>query len=274
MITSIAEKIPLADGNSMPGYGYGCYKLKGDELRMALTAAWEAGYRLFDTAAFYENEDEVGKALGQRGRQDYFLVSKIWPTAFGNPVKALDGSLARLGVDYLDAYLLHWPGTDARARLRAYEILLREKEKGKIRSLGVSKFLEHHLGELKREFGKYPPVNQIEVHPSHQEKPLCAFCAREDIAIMAWAPLGRAAGLSDPVVAEIASQIGKSSAQVILRWHIQENRIPIPKSAHARRIVENASVFDFELSEEQMRKIAGLDRPEGRMGANPDTFGG
>lgn len=274
MITSIAQRIPLSDGNQMPGYGYGCYKAKGEELLMALVASWQAGYRLYDTAAFYENEHTVGRGLAQHQRGDYFLISKIWPTTFANPVKALDESLKRLDADYLDAYLLHWPGIDAPLRLRAYEVLLKEREKGKIRSLGVSNFLEHHLVELNKEFGKFPPINQIEVHPSHQEKDLCAFCAREEIAVMAWGPLGRGAGLSDPVIEAIARQTGRTAVQVILRWHVQENRIPIPKSVHAQRILENASVFDFTLSEEQIAKINGLDRPDGRTGANPDTFGG
>lgn len=274
MITSISEKIGLSDGNQMPGFGYGCYKAKGEELLMALTVAWQTGYRLYDTAAFYENEQTVGQGLEVLRRDEYFLVSKIWPKAFANPIRALDSSLKELDVEYLDGYLLHWPGTDSRQMLYAYECLLKEKEKGKIVSLGVSNFLEHHLRQIKAEFGLYPPINQIEVHPAHQEKALCAFCADQQIAVMAWGPLGRGHGLSDPRIIAIAKNVGKSPAQVILRWHIQQNRVPIPKSVHADRIKENADVFDFSLSAEQLAVIDGLDRPDGRTGANPDTFGG
>lgn len=274
MLTSIAEKLNLSDGSSMPGYGYGCYKARGEELLMALETAWQTGYRLFDTAAYYENEKTVGQGLNTYQRTEYFLISKIWPTSFANPVKALDKSLNELGCGYLNAYLLHWPGTDLALMLSAYESLLKEKEKGKLRSLGVSNFLIHHLEEIKRQFGAYPPINQIEVHPWHQEKDVCGFCSRNQILVMAWSPLGRGHDLSDPVIEKIAKQVGKTAAQVILRWHIQENRVPIPKSVHSKRIVENAQVFDFSLSEENMTEIDALDKPDGRTGANPDTFGG
>lgn len=274
MITSIGERIPLSDGNHMPGYGFGCYKAEGEELLTALAAAWQAGYRLYDTAAFYGNERTVGQALNPYNSEEYFIISKIWPTAFDNPVKALDQSLKELGAEYLDGYLIHWPGLDSALMLSVYEKLLREKEKGKIHSLGVSNFLRRHLEQIKTEFGHYPPINQIEVHPWYQEKDLCEFCAKEQIVVMAWSPLGRGNELLDPEILKIAKQTRKTVAQVILRWHIQENRVPIPKSVHAQRIIENAQVFEFGLSEEQMKILNGLDRPDGRRGPNPDTFGG
>lgn len=274
MITNISERIPLLDGNRMPGYGFGCYKAEGEELRMALAAAWLADYHLYDTAAFYKNEATVGEGLRQYERSEYFLISKLWPTGFDNPIRELEASLKALGMEYLDSYLLHWPGLKQARMLSAYEILLREQEKGKIRTLGVSNFLEHHLLEIRAEFGSFPALNQIEIHPWYQQKALCEFCAANGISVMAWSPLGRGSELSDTKICEIAKQTGKSAAQVILRWHVQENRVPIPKSVHARRIAENADIFDFSLSELQMKSINELDRADGRRGADPDTFGG
>lgn len=274
MINSIAQQIDLNDGNRMPGYGFGCYKLKGEELLMALACAWKAGYRLYDTAAFYDNEEGVGKGLRLYPPDAYFLVSKIWPTAFDQPVKALDASLKKLGRDYLDAYLLHWPGTSQKLMLSAWESLLREQEKGKIRSLGVSNFLERHLEEIHKAFDHYPPLNQIEIHPYHQEKDLCAYCQKREIAVMAWAPLGRGIELKDPEIDAIARKLGKKPGQVILRWQLQGDKIPIPKSSHAERIIENAHVFDFTLDQAQMEAIDGLNRPDGRTGADPDSFAG
>lgn len=274
MIERTAQKIDLNDRVRMPGYGFGCYKIKGEPLLAALATAWEAGYRLYDTAAFYDNEETVGQALAGKPLDEYFLVSKIWPTSFGQPVKTLDTSLKKLGRDYLDGYLLHWPGTDARLMLNAYETLLREKEKGKIRTLGVSNFLERHLEELKKEFDLYPSLNQIEIHPWHQEKNLSEFCQKRGITVMAWAPLGRGHDVKDDAIVAIAREVGKTPAQVILRWQIQGDKVAIPKSAHADRIIENSRVFDFSLDNAQMAAIDKLNRPDGRTGADPDTFAG
>lgn len=274
MITSIDQKIDLNDGNKMPGYGFGCYKIKGEQLLMAIATAWEAGYRLYDTAAYYENEEEVGQALRLHPLDAYFLVTKIWPTAFDQPVKALDSSLKRLGRDYLDAYLLHWPGTNQKLMLTAWETLLREKEKGKIHSLGVSNFLERHLEEIHRTFDHYPALNQIEIHPYHQEKDLVNFCQKRQIGVMAWAPLGRGIELKDPRIEKIAKTLDKTASQVILRWQVQGDKIAIPKSAHPERIRLNAEVFDFELNPDQMAELDSMNRADGRTGADPDTFAG
>lgn len=274
MIENIAQRISLSDGNKMPGYGFGCYKIKGEELLMALATAWQAGYRLYDTAVFYDNEETVGQGLKGRPLAEYFLISKIWPTDFGNPVKTLDASLKKLGRDYLDAYLLHWPGTNQKLRLATYEALLREREKGKIRTLGVSNFLEKHLEEIKANFGAYPMINQIEIHPYHQEKDLCEYCQKRQITVMAWSPLGRGIELKDPQINELAKTLGKTASQVILRWQIQGDKVAIPKSAHAERIIANAQVFDFALDRAQMAVLDSLNRANGRTGADPDTFAG
>lgn len=269
MIASIAQPVKLNDGATMPGYGFGCYKAHGDELAAAIDVAYGSGYRMFDTAAYYENEETVGAAL--KLFPSVYLVSKIWPTEFSHPVQALDTSLKKLQRDFLDGYLLHWPGRDEKAMLNAWERLLREMEKGKIKTLGVSNCEIMHLEWLQRSFGHWPAVNQIEVHPFYQHRELCEFCQERQIAVTAWAPLGRGKNLENDTLEQIAAAVGKSAAQVTLRWHIQENRIPIPKSVHGERIVANADVFDFSLTPEQMAAIDALELPNeaGRTGKDP-----
>lgn len=269
MIESSAGTAALNDGKTMPGYGFGCYKAHGDELALALHAASAAGYRMIDTAAFYENEETVGAVL--KKLPPVYLVSKIWPTSFDSPVAALDQSLKKLQRDILDGYLLHWPGRDQRAMLSTWEKLLREQEKGKIGTLGVSNFEIFHLDILHKSFGHWPAVNQIEVHPSYQHRDLCHFCRDKGIAITAWAPLGRGKNLENPGLAEIAKAAGKSPAQIVLRWHIQKNHIAIPKSVHPDRIAANADVFDFSLNDAQMAAIDALEVPNegGRTGKDP-----
>lgn len=274
MIEKIDQTLELNDGHRMPGYGFGCYKIKGEELKMALTTAWEAGYRLFDTAAFYDNEETVAKGLNIRPITEYFLISKIWLNGYGNPVKALDDSLRKLGRDYLNGYLLHWPGTDEKAMLSTYEKLLREKEKGKIRSLGVSNFLERHIDAIHSAFDQYPAINQIEAHPYFPQKDLVEYCQKRNIAVMAWAPLGRGVELKDTRVEKIAKETGKTAGQVLLRWQVQGNKIPIPRSAHSDRIILNAQVFDFSLSDAQMSVLDAMNKAGGRTGPDPATFNG
>lgn len=274
MITGMDEKIALNDGNRMPGFGYGCYKARGRELLAALAAAWEAGYRLFDTAAFYDNEETVGQGLAGYPAEEYFLISKIWPTDFDRPAEALAASLKKLGRDCLDGYLLHWPGPDEKRMLTAWEAFLREKEKGRIRSLGASNFLERHLEAVNREFGHFPAINQIESHPFFSHRDLAGYCRHRSIAVMAWAPLGRGDAMRNATILEIAADARKTPAQVILRWQIQGGKVAIPKSVHPARIRENADVFDFALTDGQMRAIDSLDRPSGNFGANPATFAG
>lgn len=180
MIENISALLRLNDGMEMPGFGFGCYKASGPELALAVREAVACGYRYIDTAAYYNNEDTVGEALRQSGqpRETLFVLSKIWPTDFAEPVRALEQSLKLLGLDYLDGCLLHWPGLDDARRLRAFEQLLRQKEQGKIRVLGVSNFLAEHLSEMRDTFGFWPALNQIEVHPLFSQAGLCRFCAQ------------------------------------------------------------------------------------------------
>ena len=276
MIDSLQGAIELRGGFKMPGYGYGCYKAEGEDLEKALLYALNLGYRLVDTAAFYKNEATVGATIKKSGigRDQLFIVSKIWPSSFENARAALDASLKALQLDYLDAYLLHWPGLDERARYHAWETLLRESEKGKIRMPGVSNFLEHHLESLHDNFKQWPGINQIEVHPDFQEFGLCNFCEKREIAIMSWSPLGRGNVLENPVLVEIGKKYNKTAPQVALRWQVQMAYVPLPKSVHDSRIRENADIFDFTLSGEDMKAIKSLDLPDdrGRIGKNPDKW--
>lgn len=276
MIDSIQGEFVLRGGVKMPGYGYGCYRAEGEKLYAALLCALATGYRLVDTAHFYNNEDIVGRALKKAaiGREKIFVVSKIWPAQFDNPVKALDGSLSALGLDYLDGYLLHWPGLDEKTRFNAWEKLLREEEKGKIHALGVSNFLEHHLEGLHHQFHHWPVLNQIEIHPAFQEFGLCNFCHKREITVMGWSPLGRGNVLNNETLQRIGQAHSKSPAQVALRWQVQMNYIPLPKSVHDARVRENAEVFDFSLSDEEMSAIHALNLPDdkGKIGKSPDEY--
>ncbi len=276
MIEKISDTLELNDGNRMPGYGYGVYKATEDDVFKALPVALAAGYRQIDNASFYKNEKAVGAVLKgcKIGRDKLFIVSKIWPTQFGNPQKALDESLRDLGLEYLDAYLLHWPGLNHNLRLKAFETLLKEREKGKIRVLGVSNFMRWHLEDLYNHFNLWPAINQIEVHPHYQERELCDFCAQNKIQVVSWAPLGRGAATDIPQISEMAVAMNKTPAQIILRWQIQRNLVPIPKSVHPERILENADIFDFSLDESQMAIMTAIDLPggKGRTGKDPDIW--
>ncbi|MSS27787.1 aldo/keto reductase [Desulfovibrio sp. PG-178-WT-4] len=276
MVESISATVRLNDGADMPGFGFGCYKASGPELALAVREAVACGYRYIDTAAYYHNEDTVGEALRHSGlaRETLFVLSKIWPTDFDEPVRALDRSLKLLGLDYLDGYLLHWPGLDSARRLRAFEQLLRRKEEGKIRVLGVSNFLEEQLSELRDVFGFWPAINQIEVHPLFSQAALCRFCARCGIQVVSWSPLGRGREMENPAVRGLAADLGKTPAQILLRWHLEKGLLPIPKSVHAERVRENAAVFDFRLTPEQVAVLDGIELPDcrGRMGPDPLSY--
>lgn len=273
MLKNIEGKVLLRSGVEMPGYGFGVYKAHGRELIHAVDYALGCGYRYIDTASFYENEEDLGQALKKCGlpRDQLFVLSKIWPTQFSNPRKALEESLHKLGLERLDGYLLHWPGLNESLRLKTFEYLLEAREKGLIAVAGVSNFLVPHLDELHRHFGIWPDINQIEVHPLFQQKELRKYCREKEIHVVSWSPLGRGHSLALPRIDSIARQVERSPAQVILRWQIQQDLTPIPKSVHEARIRENAQVFDFELDARQMESIDALDLPDhqGRTGKDP-----
>lgn len=275
MIHSLQETVTLNCGVEMPGFGLGCFKAKGEEAVNAIAWAVETGYRLFDTAARYENERDVGRGIRACGvpRERLFVVTKIWPAMFDKPDEALVRSLTELDIGYLDAVLLHWPGMDRNLRLRAWEAILNAVEKKMVRCAGVSNFQPEHLDDLISAYGVVPAINQIELHPWYREAALVEYCRRHSIAVEAWGPIlhghiGEMSGLD-----EIAGNCRRTPAQVMLRWHLQNGIIPIPKSSNRERIAENARLFDFALNQEDMCAIDAMDCGR-HFGSDPYAYGG
>lgn len=256
----------------MPRFGLGVYKMTNKEEAVnAMITAIDAGYKAIDTAAVYENEREVGEAVrnSKMKREDLFITSKVWNTdqGYDETLRAFEASLERLGFDYLDLYLTHWavPGK-YEDTYRAIQRLYDEKM---VRAIGVSNHHEHHLERILAKANTKPMVNQIELHPQLTQEPLRAFCADQEIAVTSWSPLARGRLLEAPVLAEIAAGYNKTIAQVIIRWHLQQDLIVIPKSVTPSRIVENADVYDFSLAAEEVKAIGNLNQ-DWRTGTNPD----
>jgi 2,5-diketo-D-gluconate reductase A len=267
--------LTMNDGRSIPQIGYGCWQIPEDKSPGLVGDALKAGYRLIDTAAAYGNEAEVGKGVRDSGvpRGEIFVTTKLWNDRQGpDAAKAFEESLNKLGLDYVDLYLIHWPCPQRRLFVETWKAMIALRDAGKIKSIGVSNFTDEHLATLVGETGVTPAVNQIELHPYFQRQDAHAADKARGIVTEAWSPLGRGEELKDPVIAEIAKAHGKSPAQVILRWHIQIGVVVIPKSANPQRIVENISIFDFTLSPEEMERIGTLDKPSGRIGPDPATF--
>ncbi|MEU1666709.1 aldo/keto reductase [Streptomyces sparsogenes] len=267
--------VTLNNGVQIPQLGFGVFQVPDAETAAAVTAALEAGYRSIDTAAIYGNESGVGKALAGSGiaRDDLFITTKLWNSdqGYDATLKAFDASLDKLGLDYVDLYLIHWP-TPARDLYReSWKAIEKLAADGRIRAAGVSNFQPAHLRRLLEGADLVPVVNQIELHPGLQQHELRALHADLNIVTEAWSPLAQGAVLGDDAITTIAAQHGKSPAQVVLRWHLQLGNIVIPKSVTPARIRENLHVFDFTLSDEEMAAIAALDRGL-RTGPDPDTF--
>jgi len=267
--------ITLNNGVTIPQIGYGVFQIPEAETAAAVTTAIEAGYRSIDTAAIYRNESGVGAALKAAGmpRDELFITTKVWNNdqGYDETLRAFDASAARLGLDFLDLYLIHWP-TPKRGRYldtwRALESLLAD---GRVRAIGVSNFLPEHLRAVADLGGTVPAVNQIEVHPQLQQRDAQAANTELGVVTEAWSPLAQAGVLGDPAVTRIATAHDRTPAQVVLRWHVQQGRIVIPKSVTPSRIRENIAIFDFELTADEMAAIDALES-DGRTGPHPDHF--
>nr|WP_106388553.1 aldo/keto reductase [Jeotgalibacillus soli] len=258
----------------MPQIGLGVYKMSNSQETInAITAALANGYRAIDTASFYQNEVETGIAVKESGisREELFITTKVWNTdqGYDTTLKSFDGSLQKLGMDYVDLYLIHWPVKEKyKETWKAMERLYAE---GLVKAIGVSNFHIPHLKDLLNDANEKPVINQIELHPRLTQEHIRSFCDENGITVESWSPLARGSLLSEPTINHIAKKHNKSAAQVILRWHLQHDLVIIPKSVSEKRIIENADLFDFSLSLEDMRLIDQLNMNE-RVGTNPDTF--
>ncbi|QSE90179.1 aldo/keto reductase [Rhodococcus pseudokoreensis] len=269
--------VMLNDGNSIPALGFGVWQVPDDESYAAVAEALKAGYRSIDTAKIYENETGVGRALADSGiaRDELFVTTKLWndDQGYDSTLRAFDTSLSRLGLDYVDLYLIHWPVPSADRYVDTFKAFQKIKADGRARSIGVSNFTPETLDRLIAETGEVPALNQVELHPRFNQADLRAFHTGKGIATEAWSPLGQGTVLEDEAIAKIAAAHGKTTAQVIIRWHLQIGNVVIPKSVTPERIAANFDVFDFELTPEEINTIGSLTRADGRIGPDPDTFG-
>lgn len=269
---SLADRLPLLDGRAMPVLGLGVWQASPAQTRTAVRDALNAGYRLLDTAKLYGNEAEVGEAVraSRVPREEIFVTTKLWNDDHGRDRSrsAFEASLRRLGLDYVDLYLIHWPGSDA--RVETWRTLIELAKDGRARSIGVSNFTVPHLEEIIAATSVVPVVNQVELHPFLRQDPVVEFCRAHAIRVEAYSPLARARRLNDPTLGAIARRCGRTPAQVMLRWSVQHGYIPIPKSIRPERIRENASIFDFELSAADMEAVDALGG-SGRVAWDPSN---
>jgi len=274
-MTSIPT-VELNNGVHMPQVGFGVFQVPAEETTRAVATALEAGYRSIDTATAYANEAAVGRAIADSGiaRDELFVTTKLWNADHGydETLRAFDTSMAELGLDYLDLYLIHWPVPEADRYVdtwRAFETIYNDS---RVRAIGVSNFQPHHLDRLAQESGIVPAVNQIELHPYLQQDELRAYHAEKGIITEAWSPLAKGGELlAEPAVRELADKHGRTPAQVVLRWHLQLGTVVIPKSVTPSRVRENLDVFGFELADGEMAQLAKLEKGL-RTGPDPDTF--
>jgi 2,5-diketo-D-gluconate reductase A len=271
-----APLITLNDGVQIPQLGLGVWQLDDDQAYASSKAALAAGYRHIDTAMIYGNEAGVGRAVAESGlaRKDIFVTSKLWNAdqGFDSTLRAFDASLERLGLETLDLYLIHWALPKKAAYRDTWKAFVRLKEEGRVRSIGVSNFNVEHLEHIIDDTGVTPSVNQIEIHPDFAQHELSAWCRDRGIVTESWSPLGQGGELlKQPVFRDIAERHGKTPAHVILRWHLQQGHVVIPRSSNAERIAANIDVFDFELSAADLAAIDGITQT-GRLGPDPLTF--
>ncbi|WP_067244040.1 aldo/keto reductase [Microbacterium resistens] len=277
MTTLTIPTVALNNGVRMPQLGFGVFQVPDDETAAAVETALAAGYRSIDTAAVYGNEAGVGRALAASGlpRDELFVTSKVWISDHGYDatLRAYDAALDRLGLDRLDLFLIHWPAPARGTYPETWRALERLYADGRVRAIGVSNFEPAHLDRIAAEAGIVPAVNQVELHPALQNRAVVAANTARGIVTEAWSPLAQGAVLRERAIVEIAERHGKTPAQVVLRWHLQQGRVVIPKSVTPARIAENLDVFDGDLSAEELAAIDALER-DGRTGPHPDRFEG
>ncbi|MDB1090315.1 aldo/keto reductase [Streptomyces sp. ACA25] len=273
---SSVPNVTLNNGVEMPRLGFGVWQIPDDEAAAAVGRALEAGYRSIDTAAVYRNEKGTGKAVNDSGipREELFLTTKLWngDQGYDSALRAFDTSLDKLGLDYVDLYLIHWPTPMYDTYVETWKALEKLYTEGRVKAIGTSNFKPAHLQRLFDETSVTPAVNQIELHPNFPQDEARAFHAAHGIVTEAWSPIGQGKGLlEDPRLGKLAEKHGRTPAQVVLRWHLQTGNVVIPKSVTPSRIRENIEVFDFELDAEDLQVIAGLDTGT-RLGADPDEL--
>lgn len=267
--------LPLVDGTTIPQIGLGVWQTPDDVAVTAVSAAIKAGYRHVDTAAIYQNEKGVGEGLRASGvaRDDIYVTTKLWndDQGYDSALKAYDKSLGRLGIDKADLYLIHWPSPHRGLYVDSWKALVRLKEEGRVGAIGVSNFASEHLDRIIDATGVTPVLNQIELHPDFQQRELRSLHDDLGIRTESWSPLGQGKLLADPVIARIAAKHGRTPAQTIIRWHLDQGLIVIPKSVTPSRIVENFDVFGFALDAGDLAAIDALDGAGNRIGPDPLT---
>ncbi len=280
--SSLQDTWTLHNGVAVPVLGLGTYKSLGDSALYAVSEALQLGYRHLDTAAYYGNEVEVGEGIRRSGvpREDVFVTTKVWNThrAYGQVLASCDESLRKLQIDYIDLLLIHWPANALsygdrapdlnRDMWRAFEDLYAD---GKVRAIGVSNFLPHHLQQILDTARVVPMVDQIEIHPGWLQKETVDFCQGQNILVEAWSPMARQAVTDNPVLQELASQYGRTPAQICLRWELQHGIVPLPKTTRRERMAENADVFDFTLTDEEMAAVDALKDAGGKCAVVDET---
>lgn len=272
MVTSVHDRAVLHNGVQMPWVGLGVYKAEdGDEVIQSIKWALDAGYRSIDTASLYNNEAGVGQAIAESDvpREDLFITTKVWNTdqGYDETLAAFDASLERLGLEYVDLYLIHWPVPGKyKETWKALEKIYSE---GRAKAIGVSNFKQHHLEDLIADAEIKPMVNQVEYHPRLTQEDLLTYCKQQGIQLEAWRPLLKGEIFEEPTLVELAEKHNKTVAQIILRWDLQNGVVTIPKSVTQHRIEENIDIYDFELTNEDMTRISALNQDK-RNGADPD----